>query len=307
MEFISYKKLKDLQKNIGGQCFMRRDTKGILLLLPCLLLLLISVILPVVLTFRYSLKYYNLTEPQNEKFIWFGNYVKIFKDPHFYNALYNSVLILIMVMIIGLVFSIIIGLVLNIKSRINPVLTALVIIPWAMPPIVNGIMWKFIFFPGYGFMNKILLNLHLIKSPISWTDNRYLFLFVISIVVSWRIIPFSSLVILANLQNIPESYYDTVKVFGGNKLQEFYYVTLPMLLPSIGVVLINLTTTALSIFDEVIAISGYQFEIQTLLVYNYSTTFNFLDFGYGSAISYVVMILSGIFGYFYVKNMAYEK
>ena len=286
---------------------MRRDTKGTLLLLPCLILLLISVILPVVLTFRYSLKYYNLTEPQNEKFIWFENYVKIFKDPHFYNALYNSVLILVMVMIIGLVFSIITGLVLNVKSKINPVLTALVIIPWAMPPIVNGIMWKFIFFPGYGFMNKILMNLHLIKNPISWTDNRYLFLLVISIVVSWRIIPFSSLVILANLQNIPESYYDTVKVFGGNKFQEFYYVTLPMLLPSIGVVLINLTTTALSIFDEVIAISGYQFEIQTLLVYNYSTTFNFLDFGYGSAISYVVMILSGIFGYFYVRNMAYEK
>ena len=286
---------------------MRRDTKGTLLLLPCLLLLLISVILPVVLTFRYSLKYYNLTEPQNEKFIWFENYVKIFKDPHFYNALYNSVLILVMVMIIGLVFSIITGLVLNVKSKINPVLTALVIIPWAMPPIVNGIMWKFIFFPGYGFMNKILMNLHLKKNQISWTDNRYLFLLVISIVVSWRIIPFSSLVILANLQNIPESYYDTVKVFGGNKFQEFYYVTLPMLLPSIGVVLINLTTTALSIFDEVIAISGYQFEIQTLLVYNYSTTFNFLDFGYGSAISYVVMILSGIFGYFYVRNMAYEK
>ena len=286
---------------------MKRDTKGTLLLLPCLLLLLISVILPVVLTFRYSLKYYNLTEPQNEKFIWFENYIKIFKDPHFYNALYNSVLILVMVMIIGLVFSVITGLVLNVKSKINPVLTALVIIPWAMPPIVNGIMWKFIFFPGYGFMNKILMNLHLIKNPISWTDNRYLFLLVISIVVSWRIIPFSSLVILANLQNIPESYYDTVKVFGGNKFQEFYYVTLPMLLPSIGVVLINLTTTALSIFDEVIAISGYQFEIQTLLVYNYSTTFNFLDFGYGSAISYVVMILSGIFGYFYVRNMAYEK
>lgn len=286
---------------------MKRDTKGTLLLLPCLLLLLISVILPVVLTFRYSLKYYNLTEPQNEKFIWFENYIKIFKDPHFYNALYNSVLILVMVMIIGLVFSIITGLVLNVKSKINPVLTALVIIPWAMPPIVNGIMWKFIFFPGYGFMNKILMNLHLIKNPISWTDNRYLFLLVISIVVSWRIIPFSSLVILASLQNIPESYYDAVKVFGGNKFQEFYYVTLPMLLPSIGVVLINLTTTALSIFDEVIAISGYQFEIQTLLVYNYSTTFNFLDFGYGSAISYVVMILSGIFGYFYVRNMAYEK
>ncbi|BBM35931.1 carbohydrate ABC transporter permease [Pseudoleptotrichia goodfellowii] len=286
---------------------MKKDTKGIFLLFPSLILLLISVIFPVILTFRYSLKNYNLTEPYNEKFIWFDNYIKIFKDAHFYNALYNSVIILILVMIIGMTFSIIIGVVLNRKSKINPLLTALVVIPWAMPPIVNGIMWKFIFFPGYGFMNKILLKLHLINTPISWTDNRYLFLIVISIVVAWRIIPFSSLVILANLQNIPESYYDTVQVFGGTKLQSFFYVTLPLLLPSIGVVLINLTTTALNIFDEVIAISGYQFEIQTLLVYNYSNTFNFLDFGYGSAISYVIMLISGIFGYFYVKNMAYEK
>ena len=94
---------------------MKKDTKGILLLLPCLLILLISVIFPVILTFRYSLKNYNLTEPQNEKFIWFGNYIKIFKDPHFYNALYNSILILIFVMIIGMTFSIITGLILNIK------------------------------------------------------------------------------------------------------------------------------------------------------------------------------------------------
>lgn len=286
---------------------MKKSTKGIILLLPALLTILITVMIPVFLTFHYSMKNYNLTEPYNEKFIWFQNYIKILKEPHFYNALYNSIIILILVMIIGLTSSIIIGIVLNKKSKLNPLLTALVIIPWAMPPIVNGIMWKFIFFPGYGFLNKILINMKIINSPVAWTENRYLFLIVISIVVAWRIIPFSSLVILANLQNIPKSYYDTMYVFGANKLQAFYYVTLPLLLPSIGVVLINLTTTALNIFDEVIAISGYRFEVQTLLVYNYLNTFNFLDFGYGSAISYIIMIICGIFGYLYVKNMAYEK
>lgn len=286
---------------------MKKDYKGILLLLPALLILIITVILPVILTFRYSLKNYNLTEPYNEKYIGFKNYIKILKDSHFQNALINSLIILILVMIIGLVLSIIFGLVLNKKSKLNPLLTALVIIPWAMPPIVNGIMWKFIFYPGYGFMNKLFINLGLIEKPISWIENRYLFLIVISIVVAWRIIPFSSLVILANLQNIPKSYYDTVYVFGGSKIQAFFYVTLPLLIPSIGVVLINLTTTALNIFDEVIAISGFRFDVQTLLVYNYLNTFNFLEFGYGSAISYLVMLISGIFGYYYVKTMAYEK
>ena len=98
---------------------MKKDTKGIFLLFPSLILLLISVIFPVILTFRYSLKNYNLTEPYNEKFIWFDNYIKIFKDAHFYNALYNSVIILILVMIIGMAFSIIIGVVLNKKSKIK--------------------------------------------------------------------------------------------------------------------------------------------------------------------------------------------
>lgn len=285
----------------------RKSLKGLVLLLPAIIIILTTVIFPVILTFRYSLKDYNLTEPYNEKFIWFKNYIKILKDSHFHNALYNSIIILVLVMIIGLSVSIAVGIVLNRKSKINPFLTALVIVPWAMPPIVNGIMWKFIFFPGYGFMNKVLLNLKIIENPVSWTENRYLFLLVLSIVTAWRIIPFSSLVILANLQNIPESYYDTMYVFGASKFQAFRYVTLPLLVPSIGVVLINLTTTALNIFDEVIAISGYRFEVQTLLVYNYLNTFSFLDFGYGSAISYMIMLVCGIFGYFYVKNMAYEK
>lgn len=286
---------------------MKKNIKITILMLPSVLILLFSVIVPVILTFRYSLKEYNLTEPHNEKFIWLKNYIKILKDSNFYSALFNSIVILFLVMVMGLILSIIVGITLNKKSKLNPILTAIVIIPWAMPPIVNGIIWKFIFLPGYGFMNKILLKLNIIDTPISWITNKYLFLFVISIVVVWRIVPFSSLVILANLQSIPKSYYDTMYVFGANKLQAFWFVTLPLLLPSIGVVLINLTTTALNVFDEVIAISGYRFEVQTLLVYNYSHTFNFLDFGYGSAISYLIMILSGIFGYFYVKNMAYEK
>ena len=71
--------------------------------------------------------------------------------------------------------------------------------------------------------------------------------------------------------------------------------------------MINLTTTAVNVFDEIIALSGYQFQNQTLLVLDYATTFNFLNFGVGSALSYIIMLLTGIFGYFYVKNMTVEK
>lgn len=286
---------------------VNKKIAAFILLLPCSIIFIFTVFLPIFTTFGYSLKHFNLTEPDQEKFIGFENYKTVLLSKDFHSALLNSAIILLYVLVIGLVISMIIAMVLNKKTKLNSILTAIVIVPWALPPIVNGIMWKFIFFPGYGLLNKLLIKFHLINEPISWISNRWMFLFVISIVIIWRVVPFSAIVILANLQNIPDEYYDSIYLEGSNKWQAFKEITLPLLIPSLGVVLINLTTTAVNVFDEVIAISGYQFENQTLLVYNYSNTFNFLDFGIGSAISYIIMILTGIFGYLYVKNMTVEK
>lgn len=285
----------------------KKEKIPFLLLMPCTLIIVFSVFFPVITTFGYSLKYFKLTEPGSEKFIGLKNYQNVISSSDFHNALLNSFIVLALVMILGLIISLVIALILNKKNFITPFLTAIVIVPWALPPIVNGIMWKFIFFPGYGVMNQILLKMGLINSPVSWISERGLFLFVVSIVIIWRIVPFSSIVILANLQNIPDSYYESIYLEGSTTFQAFKNITLPLIIPSLGVVLINLTTTAINVFDEVIALSGYQFENQTLLVYNYSNTFSFLDFGYGSSISYVIMLLTGIFGYFYVKNMTVER
>ena len=284
-----------------------KHSKALLLLLPCALLYVFTVFVPVFTTFSYSLKYYSLTDPAGEKFIGFDNYATALSSPAFHGALINSAVILAYVLIMGLILSTLIALVLNKKSRISSLLTAIAIIPWALPPMVNGVMWKFIFFPGYGLLNKILLDLGLIASPISWIANKALFLFVVSLVVAWRIVPFSAIVILANLQNIPRDLYEAFYLDGGSKWQAFKQITLPLIVPSLGVVMINLTTTAVNVFDEIIALSGYQFQNQTLLVLDYATTFNFLDFGMGSALSYIIMLLTGIFGYFYVKNMTVEK
>lgn len=278
-----------------------------LLLMPCSLIMLFTVIYPIISTFGYSLKYYKLTDPMNVKFIGFENYKEVFLDKTFHSALINSLAILLLVMVFGSILSLLVGLLLNKKTKITPILTAIVIVPWALPPIVNGIMWKFIFFPGYGLLNKILINLGILDLPVSWINNKYLFWIVISIVIIWRIVPFSAIVILANLQNIPNSYYESIYLEGSSKFQAFKNITLPLLIPSLGVVLINITTTALNVFDEVIAISGYQTSNQTLLVYNYNNTFNFLNFGYGSSISYIIMLVVGLFGYYYVKSMTVEK
>lgn len=287
---------------------MKQSAKrAALFLVPCMLLMVFSVFFPVLITFGYSLKHMNLTEPLNEEFVGAVNYTQVLTGAEFRSALLNSLAVLAMVIVIGMAVSLAIALVLHQKTRITPLLMAVVIVPWALPPIVNGIMWKFIFFPGPGLVNKLLEAAGLIQSPVNWIVDRRLFLLVVSVVVAWRIVPFSAVVILSNLENIPRTYYEAMVLEGSTPFQTFRYITLPLILPSLGIVLINLTTTAINVFDEVIALSGYQFENQTLLVYNYATTFQFLDFGLGSAISYVIMAISAVFGYFYVRNMTVEK
>ncbi|MDQ0508513.1 multiple sugar transport system permease protein [Peptoniphilus ivorii] len=287
---------------------MKQSAKrAALFLVPCTLLMVFSVFFPVLITFGYSLKHMNLTEPLNEEFVGAVNYTQVLTGAEFRSALLNSLAVLAMVIVIGMAVSLAIALVLHQKTRITPLLMAVVIVPWALPPIVNGIMWKFIFFPGPGLVNKLLEAAGLIQSPVNWIVDRRLFLLVVSVVVAWRIVPFSAVVILSNLENIPRTYYEAMVLEGSTPFQTFRYIILPLILPSLGIVLINLTTTAINVFDEVIALSGYQFENQTLLVYNYATTFQFLDFGLGSAISYVIMAISAVFGYFYVRNMTVEK
>ena len=93
---------------------------------------------------------------------------------------------------------------------------------------------------------------------------------------------------------------------GASKIQTFFSVTLPLLLPALAIVLTQVSMAGLSVFDEIIALVNYRQDVQTLLIYNYQNTFSFLDFGYGSAVTYIIMLITGLAGYFYIHNMAKE-
>lgn len=269
-----------------------------------LVIMLVFVVYPICRTLVYSFYRLKLTEPGNVRFVGLENYLTVLQSSDFYQALINSLLVLIFVLVIGLIMSLAIALMLNRRHVITPVLTAIAIIPWALPPIVNGIIWNFIFYPGYGFLNKLLINLQLIDQPIAWTANRWMLMMIAALVVAWRVIPFCALLILANLQTIPRELYEAARVDGSTAWQDFRMVTLPLIWPSIGLALIQMTMAALNVFDEIVALAGYRYETQTLLVYNYMNTFSFLNFGFGSAITYVITILSGILAFVYIRKMA---
>ncbi|ADG71184.1 carbohydrate ABC transporter permease [Brachyspira murdochii] len=275
-----------------------------ILILPAVVIMAVFVLYPIIVTFFYSLRKMKLTAPKDTAFIGFDNYIYTLKSFDFWYSLQNSIIIMIIVVIICVLLGLLFASILNFESRLKNILMAIAVIPWALPPVVNGILWKWIFYPGYGFLNKILYNLNIIDEPIQYLSNRYSLMLIIAIVVAWRNIPFCSIVLLSSMRAIPDVLYDAASIDGANKFQMFTRVTLPLLVPALGIIITFTSISAINVFDEVITISGYSNLGKTILLEDYMTTFSFLDFGRGSALTYLVMIVSGTLGILYIKSMS---
>lgn len=285
---------------------MKKEKLAYILLAPMILIMLILVFYPIVETFTYSLKRWKLTKPNDIKFIGLKNYINILSSKSFLYSLLNTIYILILVVVITTILSVLVALFLNIKTKISGLLLAIAIIPWALPPFVNALLWKFVFYSGYGFLNKLLIRLHLISQPIEWLNNRYSLLVIVSIVVSYRLIPFMSLVCLSGRQAIPESLIEAAKIDGASKTRIFTKIICPLMLPFISLGITSTSISAINVFDEIVALNGYSDLAKSVLIESYLTTFSFMDFGKGSALTYIVMALAGILGFVYIRNLAIE-
>ena len=284
---------------------MKREKFAYTLLAPMIIIMLVLVIYPIAATFSYSLKKWKLSKPNDIRFIGLKNYINILSSESFLQSVKNTLFILVAVVIITTI-SILVALFLNIKVRFSGVLLAIAIVPWAIPPFVNALLWKFVFYSGYGFLNKLLLNLHLISTPISWLDNRYSLLFIVSIVVSYRLIPFMTLICLAGRQSISGTLIEAAKIDGAGRFMVFKKIITPLMLPFLAVGITQTSISAINVFDEIVALSGYSDMGKSMLIESYLLTFNFLEFGKGSAYTYIIMLFAGILGFVYIKSLNRE-
>ena len=285
---------------------MKKKIFPYLLLAPMILVMGALVFYPIAATFSYSLKKWKLTEPGDIHFVGLDNYVKVLASDSFWYSMQNTVFILIFVVVFTTVLGFLVASFLNIQVRFSGVLLALAVLPWALPPFVNGILWRFVFYSGYGFLNKLLIGMGLVEQPIEFLASRWSLLLVVSIVVVWRSVPFMALVCLAGRQSIPTGLYEAARIDGGSRWQIFRRITLPLMLPFVGAGVTSASVTAINVFDEIVSLSGYSDLGKNILMESYLTTFTFLDFGEGSAVTYIVMFFALILGIFYLKSLAKE-
>ena len=285
---------------------MRKKMIPYLLLTPMILIMGVLVFYPIIRTFTYSLKKWKLTSPGDIRFIGFKNYRNILKSDSFWYSMQNTVYILLLVIILTTILGCLTAAFLKTSKRCSGILLAATVLPWALPPFVNGILWKFVFFSGYGFLNKLLIGIGAVEKPVEFLASRWLLLFVISVVVVWRSVPFMALVCLAGRQSLPEDVYEAARIDGGTQVGIFLHVTIPLMLPFVGVGLTSTSVTAINVFDEIVALSGYSDLAKNILMESYLTTFNFLDFGKGSAMTYIVLFFALLLGIFYLRSLNKE-
>lgn len=261
---------------------------------------------PIIRTFIYSLKKWILTEPADVRFVGLKNYISILSSDSFYYSLQNTVFILVFVVVMTTVMGYFISVYLCRDGRLSGMMMALAILPWALPPFVNGILWKFVFFSGYGFLNKLLIRLGVVDEPVMFLTSRWTLLLVVSIVVVWRSVPFSALVFMAGRKSIPSEVYEAARIDGGSPAMIFSHITLPLMRPFFALGITSTSVTAINVFDEIVSLSGYSDLGKNILMESYLTTFTFLNFGKGSAMTCIVLFFASILGIFYLKNLNRE-
>jgi len=286
---------------------MYRDKKTpYLSVAPMALIMLLLIYVPIIITLIFSFSKMNLKKPDETGFLGLDNYSTVVFDPAIWRATVNSLIIMIIILIITLLLGLIFAFILNKDTIIKNILTAVAIIPWAIPPIVCGLIWRWIFHPSFGLLNSVLLFIGAIGKPVQWMMNPRYILVIVAVTAAWRAIPLAVVTFLAALQGIPGQLYEAAEIDGCSVFGKLFRITLPLLRPSIGIVLTTTSITAINVFDEIVSLLGYSTSNNTLMMEIYMRTFRFMRFGEGSALTYLVMLFIGIFGIAYTK-MVYKE
>ena len=279
-------------------------------LLPIAVLVAVLIYLPAVDTLQTSFTNENLRIRRPPEIIGLENYQQLLADEEFWAVTLRSLLVVLLVLPLELVLAFGAALLLNEHFPGRGIVRALVLIPWLVPPVVNGFLWGWLLNGEYGALNGLLYQFGLIGDYVFWLRDPNTQILWVAIVQTWTRFAFPMIVLLAGLQGVPGELYDAAKVDGANALGRLRHVTLPSMRAPIAIVLVIEFIAAFQIFDVVWTLtSGGQTGgainpfTKTLMVFNYELVFRDLRIGLGAALSYLVLIMSLVVGVFFIRRL----
>lgn len=271
--------------------WLTEDAKwGYLLVAPTIIGLLVLNVWPFVQTVVLS---FSTTHP----FGYFelsgvGNYTQMFSNKEFWKATWNSIYFCILTVPLGIFLSLVTAVLLNAKITGKTAYRAIYFLPMVVAPAAIAMVWKWIFNAEYGIINQI------IGTKVNWLINTALVLPACAVVAIWSAVGYDAVLLLSGIQNISKSYYEAASLDGATKIQQFFQITLPMVSPTLFVVMIMRLMSSLKVYDLIYMMIDTAnpaiTSAQSLMYLYYREAFVAGNRGYASAIVVWTVLLIGV-------------
>ena len=270
-----------------------------LFIAPALAVLLSLSIYPLIYSIAISLQ----QETSNGAVWSLENFTRLVSDSFFLTAMVHTFVYAVTALSCEFLLGLGLAVLLNSKIRGRGLFRASLLVPMMLPSVVVGVVWRLMLNPDFGAINGTLRRFGLSTESLTWTASPKLAMLSVIAVDVWQWTPFVFLVLLAGLQAIPDEPYEAALIDGSSRWQTFWHVTLPLLKPSILIVLLLRTMDLLRVFDQIFILTegGPGFATETISLYIYRTAFRFFDFGYAAAMSFVLLALTNVISVIYIK------
>ncbi len=274
-----------------------------LLVLPALIAIVGIALFPLAWTFWESLHLHDLRLPaRGRPFVGLANYAEILAEPRFFGALAHTLFFTASSVALELGAGLALALAMHGDYRGRGAVRVSVLLPWAIPTVVAALIWRFLFEGPNGVANTLVMAFGA-SEPISWFSDAWLAWVPIVLADVWKTTPFVALLLLAGLQSIDPQLYEAARVDGAGPVRQLFFVTLPFLRPAILVALIFRTLDAFRVFDLIYVLTGGGPGTATepLALYTWSALLQNLRFGFGSALSVLIFLLTFALALVYIR------
>lgn len=281
------------RQRIARRLSVDERTAPYLLLIPTLLLFAVTKVYPFLASAWLSLT----SSRAGGGFVGFDNFVRLFQDPLFYKAIGNTFLFTIIQVPVMLTIALLLGVAFNsLLLRMRVTLRLIYFLPIVMGLVAYGVLFRALFANDYGTINFILQSIGL--PQINWLGDPGWARVSIMLAWIWHYTGYFAVIFLAQRQSIPEELFEAAETDGASVLQRFRHITIPGMRPAIILTAVLATTGTLQLFDEPYVLTGGGPDNATLTIgmYLYFTGFRYIDFGYASAIGWVLAVVIGIVG-----------
>jgi multiple sugar transport system permease protein len=277
---------------LGRPALPRGISRPWIVILPALVLVGLFSVYPFIFAVQLSLHRVLLSRPDRAPFVGLGNYLDVILVPEFQLAAAKTAMFTAITVPAVAALGLGVALLLNQRLRGFGILRWVVLLPWAVPLVAAGIIWRLLLHGSYGALNGLLLQIGLVDQYITWLSDPGLALYGVALAHVWREFPLAAILFLAGLQTIPSELHEAALADGAGAWARFRHISAPLLRPSLLVVLVYETVISIGIFDMIFVLTGGGPGSATTVIswYAYASTFKFSNLGQGAALSILMAI-----------------